>query len=265
MKPSRRAPSPLASGLRPLEGALWIVFLLVTAVMAVVWAGDIGGHQIERAIPNAGLQATLERLLLFADLAWFTLAAVSLHQSLAEAEGLAVARHWALISFGGAALMAILSAAGFLSPGLRTVYGGALGMKIGPVPIGVLLLWYVVVLGARETVLRIAPKASQIWLAIGAGVLVGLTGLNLENTAARFRGYWFWVVKDPPLPGLPPVFQPPAGEYLAWFIFGAGILFFLREQRIAANPGKRSWKPAIIFALLNVVFLLANCGRAMRG
>jgi len=245
-----------------LEGALWIVFLLLSAVIAVVWGGDIGGHQIERAVSNAGLRSTLERLLLFADLAWFTLAAVTLHQCLAEAEGLAVARHWALIVCGGAALAAILNATGVLSPGLRTVYGVALGMKIGPVSVGFVLLWYVVILGSREIVLRFAPKASQIQLAIGTGVLVGLTGLNLENTAARFRGYWFWVANDL---SLPPVFQPPVAEYLVWFIFGAGILFFLREQRIAANPRERSWKPVIIFGSLNAVFLLANCGRALRG
>jgi len=190
--------------------------------------------------------------------------------------------------FGGAALLAILNATGVIPElkflavhssdrviigqhfqdsdlvisGMKMVFGSALGMKIGPVPIGVLLLWYVIVLGARETILRLAPKSSQIWLALGGGVLVGLTGLNLENTAARFRGYWFWVAKDP---RLPPVFQPPAGEYLAWFLFGIGIIFFLREQRIAANAGARSWKPVIIFALLNTVFFLANCGRAIRG
>jgi uncharacterized membrane protein len=141
-------------------------------------------------------------------------------------------------------------------------YGTALGMKLGSVPWGAPLLWFVVVIGARSAALRALPKAAHAWVAVAVGALAMLTDFNLEPTAAKLRGFWFWLSNSP---SQPPVFDPPAMNYGAWFVFGAVFAWMLRERRVIADPRSRSWKPAIVFGLFNAVFLLARVGRSLRG
>ena len=135
--------SQVARGLSPArKSGLWLLFLLWTAGMAVVWTGNIGDAQIERAIGNTDLRLTLEWLGRVGDIVWITLAAINVHGSVAEAEGIRTARRWALIVCGGGLMVAAVSAlTGFPLGPIR--YGTVLGMKLGPVPFGVPLpgLW----------------------------------------------------------------------------------------------------------------------------
>lgn len=247
--------------LHPLKGGFWLLFLLWTAGIAVLWTGNIGDRQIERAIGNTDLRLTLEWLTRIGDIAWITLAAINVHGSIAESEGLRAARRWALIVCGGGLMVSAVSVlAGYPLGAIR--YGTALGMKLGPVPWGVPLLWFVLVIGGRAAVLRAFPRAGNAWVAVATGALIALTDFNLEPAAAKLRGFWSWLANPP---SLPPIFDPPRMNYGAWFVFGTLLAWMLREDRVVPDSQSRSWKPVIIFALFNAVFLLARLGRTWRG
>jgi uncharacterized membrane protein len=255
--------SQVSRGLYPLKGGLWLLFLLWTAGMAVVWTGNIGDAQLERAIGNTDLRLTLEWLIRVGDIVWITLGAINVHGSIAGTEGIRTARRWApMVCGGGLAVAAASALTGFPLGSIR--YGTALGMKLGPVPCGVPLLWFVLVIGARSTLLRAFPRAinaSNARVGVTTGALVLLADFNLEPAAAKLRGFWFWVANPP---SLPPVFDPPMMNYAAWFVFGTLFAYMLREERVVADPRSRSWKPVIVFGLFNAVFLLADLGRVLR-
>ena len=213
------------------------------------------------AVANTDLRLTLEWLIRNGDIGWLTLAAANLHASVIKSEGLATARRWALLVCGGGLFVGLINAWGVL-PIERIVYGSALGQKLGRVPFGVMLIWFVAVVGARETVRWIAPKSSHVPASLASGLLVLLTGINLEPLAAQIRGFWFWAAHDP---SLPPGFVPPISSYAIWLVFGAFLAFLLREDRAAIERPSWPGRPVIIFILMNAVFLLAHVGRIIRG
>lgn len=253
-------PSTLGRWLEPFVSGLWFVFLIWTAWMACVWSLPIGDAALARWIGNRDLRAVLEGLIRIGDIAWITLAATSVHLWLAETEGLATARRWALIVGGGTAVLGACSVrSGFPLGAIQ--YSNQLGMKLGPVPIGLPLLWFTMVVGARQTVLLCWPGAGQVPLALATGGLALITDVNLEPVAAKLRAFWFWRAQSP---DLPPYFSPPWANYAAWFLAASVLTFALREERVAVNAGRDFHRPIAVFLLLNAVFLAANLGRLLR-
>lgn len=247
--------------LEPLISGLWIFFLIWTAWIACVWSFPIGDAALAKWIGNRDLRAALAWLIAVGDIAWITLAAANIYLWLAEAEGLSTARRWALIVGAGAAALGAVSAfSGFPLGAIQ--YSSQLGMKLGPLPVGLPLLWFALVIGARQTVLRWRPGAAQWQLALGTGVLVLLADANLEPVAAKLRGFWFWRAEAP---SLPPHFAPPWTNYAAWFLTATALAWALREERVAGNARRDSFRPIAVFLLLNAVFLAANLGRFLRG
>ena len=253
-------PSLLARWLEPLVSGLWILFLLWTAWIACVWTFAIGDASLD-GIGNRDLRAVLVRIIGIGDIAWITFAAASVHLWLAETEGLSTARRWALFVGGGAAALGAVSAVTGWPLG-AIQYSTQLGMKFGPVPVGLPLLWYALIIGARQTVLWWRPSAGPWPLALGTGVLALLADANLEPLAAKVRAFWFWRAADP---AQPPVFTAPWTNYAAWFLAAAVLAFLLREERVAAASRRDAFRPALIFLALNAVFLAANLGRVLRG
>ena len=195
------------------------------------------------------------------DIAWITLAAANVHLWLAETEGLSTARRWALIVGGGAAALGVASA--FTGWPLGAIqYSRQLGMKLGPLPVGLPLLWFALVIGARQTVLRWWPGAGHVRLALGTGALALLADVNLEPVAAKLRGFWFWRAQSP---DQPPLFTPAWTNYAAWFLAASALAFALREERVDTGTRRDSFRPMAIYLLLNAVFLAANLGRFLRG
>ena len=253
--------SSMGRWLEPFVSGLWIFFLVWTAWIACVWSLALGDAALARWIGNRDLRAVLAWLIGIGDIAWITLAAANTHLWLAETEGLSTARRWALIVGGGVAALAVTSA--FTDWPLGAIqYSRQLGMKLGPLPVGLPLLWFALVIGARETVLRCWPRAGQGRLALGTGALALLADVNLEPVAAKLRGFWFWRA---PLPDQPPHFAPPWTNYAAWFLAASALAFALREERVAAGVRRDSFRPVAIYLLLNAVFLAANLGRFLRG
>ena len=253
--------SSLGRWLEPFVSGLWIFFLVGTAWIAGVWSFALGDAALARGIGNRDLRAVLTWLIAIGDIAWITLAAANVHLWLAETEGLSTARRWALIVGGGVAALGAVSA--FTGWPLGAIqYSRQLGMKLGPLPLGLPLLWYALVIGARQTVLRCWPGAGQAGLALGTGALALLADVNLEPVAAKLRGFWFWRAQSP---DQPPLFAPPWTGYAAWFLAASALAYALREERVAAGPRRHSFRPVAIYLLLNAVFLAANLGRFLRG
>lgn len=250
----------VARALEPLISGLWIFFLIWTAWIACVWSLPIGDAALGKWIGNRELRAALAWVIAIGDIAWITLAAANIYLWLAEAEGLSTARRWALIVGGGAAALGAVSAlSGFPLGAIQ--YSRQLGMKLGPVPIGLPLLWFALVIGARQTVLRCRPRATPWPLALGTGALVLITDASLEPVAAKLRGFWFWSAE---IPSLPPLFSPPWTNYAAWFLIAGALAFALREERVAGSSRANSLRPVAVFLLFNGVCLAANLGRLAR-
>ena len=251
--------SLFARALEPLAHGLWTVFVLVSLLVGAIWTLGLGESSVEKAISNTDLRATLVWLLGWVDFIWITLAAASVYLSLVSRVGLATARRWALLILGSVFALAWVSAAtGFPLGQIR--YGAALGLKLGPVPLGLPLLWFSVIIGAREAVLRGWPRISHAGLSAGVGIIALVTDLNLESLASKWRGFWFWRAASP---ALPPVFDPPLGGSLAWGVLAGLLALALREPYVALSARKWAWQAAVTLAIFQAVFLASHVAHSL--
>ena len=253
-----RQPSLLARALEPLASGLWILFLLWTAIVAIVWTGGFGEAELRERIANPGLRSALAFFLTALDPAWIALGAANIHLALAAGEGLATARRWALIVIAGVGAVAVLSEK-FALPLGPIHYTSRLGMRLGPVPFGLPLLWFALVAGARSLVLRCAPRASHAKAACAAGLLAALADANLEIIAWKVRAFWIWHPALVPAPA-----WPPAQNFAAWFAISWAFAFAMRETRVAAASTGAFPRPALVFLIFNAVFLATHVARFIR-
>ncbi len=253
--------SPIARSLEPVAASLWTLFVIVSVLVGAVWTLGIGDATLGACVTNPGLLTALLWLLERSDLLWLMLAAANVYLALAAREGLGTVRAWALLVLIAVLTLTWLSTrTGFPLGPIR--YSARLGLKLGPMPIGLALLWFVVIFGARDALLRFLPKASHHRIAAGVGVIAALTDLALEPLAAGVRGFWFWLG---PQAGAPPVFDAPLIGCLAWGVVAGLLALAFREQSVAAAAQKPSWKPAATLGMIYVVFLSAHLGRLVRG
>lgn len=252
-----RQPSLLARALEPFASGLWTLFILWTALVAVVWIADFGEANLYEYIANPGLRSALEFFLDSLDVAWVTLAAANCYLALTEVEGLAVARRWALLVIVGVWTVAALSRL-FEIPLGPIHYTARLGTRIGPVPFGLPLLWFAFIVGARSLVIRCAPRASHARAACGAGVLATLAGAILEPLAWIERAFWFW---HPSHMDIEAIVPPPVQNYATWLAISWGFAFAMRETRIADASAGSFPRPALVFLILNAVFLATHVAR----
>lgn len=251
-----RQPSLLARALEPFAAGLWTLFLVWTAIIAVVWIGEIGDSAVQQSVTNPGLRSALQLLLKYLDAAWFAIAAANVYLALVEEECLAVARRWAVVVIFGAWLVAALSEwTGYpLGP---IHYTTRLGMRIGPVPFGLLLMWFTFVIGARVCAMRFARRAAHWQISLAAAGLVGATAANLEPLAWRFRAFWLW----PPDSVSVPAF---AQNIATWFLASWGFAFLMRETRVASHTFQGVPRAAVIVLIFNAVFLATHLARLIR-
>lgn len=252
-----RQPSLLARALEPLSASLWTLFLVWTALVAVVWVGEIGYADLVERVANPGLRRALEFFLRSLDAAWFVLAAANVHLALAAEENLAIARRWASIVFLGAWLISACSE--WTAWPLGAIhYTARLGSRIGPVPFGLLLVWFAFVVGARALAMRLAPRASHFQVSLAAGVLVALTAAHLDPLAWKFRAYWLWRTDSAPAWAF-------ARNTATWLLASFGFAFTMRETRVASTAFSGFPRPAMVLLIFNAVFLATHLARTMRG
>ncbi len=249
--------SLLSRSLEPLVAVLWGVFLIATLWLAVVWVAPLGAYALGFVEggplpPNADLRDAVLLLANNADLIWLSLAAMSLHLVLTRAHGLRTARAWLAFSAGGALVLSLLNAKTGLPFG-RLYFGEALGPKFFGVGAGWLLLWAVLVMSAREVVLRIRPRASHAAVAMITAVLVLLTVVNLEWPGRFVRGWWVWHSGEAKNPS-----GVPWMNWAAWFVGPWLMAFAMREKKVVSGVTSRSLKPMVILASANAIALAAR-------
>jgi uncharacterized membrane protein len=238
--------------LEPLGSMLWVLFLVWTACIGFLWTTGFGEPQLDALVANAGLRAALVFLCKLADAIWVALAAACAYLCVAETHGVGIARRWTLTVFAVVGVVAMVSVwkAWPLGP---VFYSQRLGVKLGSVPIGVPLLWLVVVLGGRALWLRLFRRASHFAVAVGAGLCAVLTAWNLESLASRVRGWWFWYEPATRAP-----IAAPMQNYASWFIVAMVVAFLLREPRVIGAPPEQSDKLIAILVLLNFVCVITH-------
>lgn len=252
MTDSRPPRSLFARALMPLIALLWPLFLVWTALVAAVWAAGFGRHRLDALVTNPELHSALAATLKSMDAIWLTLAAVNAYLALCSAEGLASARRWTAVTLVTGALIGLSSAAkGFpLGP---VAFPKNLGPQLGPVPLGLPLLWFVVVTGARDLGMRLFPKAGHLAISGLAGIFALLTDVNLEPVVWKWREWWLWWPADFSAP-----FHPPWQNFATWLFAGAGLAWCMRSESVVPRAGARRGRAAIVLACINGVCALAH-------
>lgn len=261
--------SPLARALEPFAAAMWLFFVLLSCAVGTIWAFGIGDAQLAAWVSNRDLLLALQWLIQQLDFVWMIMAAANAYIGLVQREGQGMARRWIMIILLSVTVLGWISVrTGF--PLGRIQYGLPLGpiqvgriylARLGPVPLGLPLFWFAVVIGARDGLLRLFPRWSHVQIALGVGVIGLLTDASLEPLAAKLRGFWLWRSADP---ALPPTFDAPFTGGLAWGLLAGWLAYGLRQRRMV-RPGYRpSWQPGLIVVIFHVVFLTSHLGRWAR-
>jgi uncharacterized membrane protein len=134
-----------------------------------------------------------------------------------------------------------------------------LGLKLGPVPFGLPLLWLIVAVGAREFAQAVLPRASHGATAILAGVVALLTDLNLEPLAWKWRAWWLWYPGNLSAPA-----TPPLQNYATWLIAAAAVAYAMRSPHVVPRLPRRPFEPIAALAVLNAVCLLTHSVLVLR-
>jgi len=251
------SPSPLSRSLAPLAGILWALFVVTSVLLAFVWFSGFGeattaDPAFKRAIPNPELRSSLVLLSRAIDPAWIALGAVAVYLGIAWNEGLALARKWALmIMFTGFAVAMISAKTQWpLGP---VHFPENLGWKIGSVPFGLPLLWFVIVTGSRETMMRMRARAGHVTISVGSALLSLITITNLDPIAWKYRAWWLWYPKPFEGPN-----HAPIQSYATWFAASFILIWLMRSIRVAPVGGKRAWAPVTVWCVLNAIALLTH-------
>jgi hypothetical protein len=242
---SRHPTHPLAA----FATVLWPLFIAASVLLAAFWLSGFGAGQIAdpdfvRRVPNDDLRDALSLFSRGIDPVWITLAAVNIYLALVRFEGLVAARTWAVTTFLAGLFVATASAS-FAYPLGPVFFPTNLGPKLGPVPFAYPLLWFVVVVGARQTIVFALPRLSHSGVSLSAGLLcAALSWLN-EPIAWKYRAWWLWYPRDLSAPS-----DVPWTSYATWFVVSTLAVYTMRSPgvvpRSAANPAR----PAIIMAVL---------------
>ena len=221
----------------------------------------LGSDELCRGRPHRHTQIFVARSSVSqnAELAWLALALIQLHLAVIATNGVNTARTWLAIATGGAFLLGATTHA-FGIPFGWMFFSKVLGAQLLGVPLGWLLLWIVLLIAAREAVLRVQPRAGHLLLTSLAAGTVLLTMVNLGSIAENVRAWWVWHAGNIHRPA-----SAPWWFWIGWFAGAWIMLFLMREKSVAAAAARRSIKPLIILLLLNVAALATHVRAWFRG
>jgi hypothetical protein len=249
--------SLVSRSLEPLVAVLWGVFIVWSIWLAVVWIVPIGTAELgfvagAPAPRNESLRRAVLQLADYADVIWLALATMNLHLILTSAHGLRTARAWLVFAAVGAFVLGALNVRTGVFFG-QLGFGMALGVRLFGVALGWVFLWVVLVVGTREAVLWMRPRASHRVLALLTALIVLLTVLNLEWPARAIRGWW---LREPNAAGT--VLAVPWQNWLSWFAWPGLMAFAMREKSVLSGAAPRSGRAAVMLIALNATALVAR-------
>jgi uncharacterized membrane protein len=233
------------------------LLVAVSILAALIWVTGFGQAAISepgfaRLIPNRDLRSALAAAARGIDATWIVLASIACYLALVRTDGIAAARRWS-----GMALFAGLVVPSFSAitswPLGPVFYPVNLGLKIGPIPYSVPLLWLVIVLGAREFAWRVLPRAGHGTIALASAIIALATDLNLEPIAWKYRAWWLWY----PTPGLH-ASHAPWQNFISWFFISLGLAWLMRPADVAPRVTRRPIAPLFAILFLNALALATH-------
>lgn len=238
----------------------WIVFLVWTAVGAVVMPMEIGEVNVQRMVAVDGLREALVFILRVSDAVWMVMAFATVYLFTLLKAGAGVARRAALVVVAGSALIeAVGERTGF--PFGDYAYTDNMGVRIaGVLPFTIPLAWFVI-LGAGQWFAAWWKPRWPVWKQSAlVAALATLTDLNLEFIAWKVRAYWIWYPPGTPLSMDPPAW-PPLQNYVSWF-----VVSFILAAAMPRFPKRAAFplRPVGVLLLMNALFLLVHLVRWIR-
>jgi uncharacterized membrane protein len=237
--------------LERLEWLVWILFLVWSAVGAVVMPWNPGTMEVSQYVPEAW-QDFAYGFLRIADAVWILLAATTIYFWMIRNFGLALARLQAAIIITGSAVIEWIGQdTGWpFGPYLYTENFGP--RLFGKLPIAIPLAWLVIVV-CSTAVVRTIPCVRNRYVVAGCAALVALaTDINLEPVAWRVKGYWLWY----PFQDAAPT-HPPLQNYASWFVLS--FLFVACMPGLRHEPATRAWiRPALVLGIINVLLAVTH-------
>lgn len=238
------------SFLAPIVTLIWPLFIACSVLVAAVWLSGFGEGAVaqgdfNRALPNPELRTALVALSRVLDPIWITLGAVHLYLFLARAEGLDIARRWGGVVFiAGLVISNLIASVGTPLPIIH--FPPNLGWKLGMVSFAVPLLWMLIILGARETVLRVFPRLAHHYTAVLTGLACTLTLAIIDPVAWKYRAWWLWYPGRTDAPN-----HAPWLCFALWFLLTAALAYFMRSPHVVPKLKKRPITPIVAYAILN--------------
>lgn len=250
-------PSSLSRTLAPLAGIFRALFITVSVLVATVWFTGFGSWAAEdpsfrSLFPNKELRESLVLLSRAIDPAWITLGAMVIYLGIARSEGLPFARWCAKLTFPVGLLVSMASASRGWPLG-PVFYPENFGWKIVNVPFAIPLLWFVIVVGSRETVMRLLPRAGHLAISFGTALLSLLSIALLDPIVWQYRAWWLWYPK-----AVDGANHAPIPNYVTWFVLSLILAWFMRSTRIAPPGESRPWSPVIVWGVVNCITLLTH-------
>ncbi len=239
---------------------IWRLFLIWTAVGAVVMVAGLNAANVGHWFSSPKVQPIAAPLLGYADLVWMTFATAVVYLRVTATEGLARARaSAAVILIGSAAIEWCGERTGI--PFGPYLYTDAFGpLILGVLPIAIPLAWTVTLLGSRILVLHFRPTISRWQLAFSVALIAVATDLNLEFIAWKVRGYWIWYPGDTNPPA-----WPPLQNFLSWFLLALVLHVLTPAPRPTPHPALKIPRAALVVPIMNALFLLVHASRFVRG
>ncbi len=186
-----------------------------------------------------------------------------------------VAAFWLAVNFGAvraalAALAVLAGAWGVEALGVTTgfpfgryIYTEQLIFKIGPVPLGILSAWLMLVVTAYFTACYCWPRLAY-WASLLAGAgLALLSDLGMEPVATAIQDYWRWQDSGP-------YYGVPSANFLAWFVAALILLLALSlilrpalKQTLVSRPTgfRLPFFPLALFLMNLLMFTVINLAR----
>jgi len=227
--------STLSRSLQPLAASLWGAFVAWSILLGAVWVGRVDDAWLVNNVAHSDLRLAGAALIYSVVPAWLALAAVNMHLAIAREEGLRAARRW-LFTTLLAALVLGMAARRFGIPFGAFDFKDSLGPRLLGVPIGWLLLWYVLVAGARDLVLWLQPRMGHAPTAIaGAALVVGSLAILQPLVVSGREGFRFWVFGTLAEPGPVPWYAPVVA-----LAFAGGLGWMMREMQAPIGRSRRA-------------------------